>query len=389
MTTTVSHVIPLRSRLSIGGLLSVLAIAPIAACAQNTIIFDAPGADTNPGDFNGTYPAAINARGAITGSFQDANSTYHGFLRNPNGTIVTFDAPGAGTGPYLGTSPSSMNDFGEITGNYLDVNGYSHGFVRTPEGRFLSLDVPGAGGFGSTPKAVNLEGAIVGFYTDSNYAFRAFLRRPDGTFVTWVDPGECTGNGSSGCYGSGATNIDLVGIIAAGYNDSNFVHHGLVRTQNGRLIPYDVPGAQSTGCPGCDSGLNQWGAIAGIYADANYVNHGFLRDPKGRFTTFDAPGAGTGSYQGTGCPSDCPVSVNNVGAVTGMYIDTNFVYHSYLRTPEGKIITIDPEGSYFTFSSGINDGGVVAGYYLDADNVIHGFLRIPENLERSDWLQVP
>jgi hypothetical protein len=148
------------------------------------------------------------------------------------------------------------------------------------------------------------------------------------------------------------------------------------------LTTFDVPGAgtgsyQGTGCPGCSSGLNQWGAIAGTYTDSNNVHHGFLRSPKGEFTTFDAPGAGTDSYEGTGCFSDCPLGLNDWGAIMGTYIDLNFVYHGYLRTPDGDIMTVDPLGSVFTWSSSMNDFGAITGYYGDANNVYHGFLTIP------------
>jgi hypothetical protein len=103
-----------------------------------------------------------------------------------------------------------------------------------------------------------------------------------------------------------------------------------------------------------------------------------VRSPKGEFTTFDAPGAGTGSYEGTGCSSDCPTSLNDLGAVMGTYIDSNFVYHGYLRTPDGRIVTVDPSGSVFTWSSGINDLETITGYYIDTNNVYRGFLRIPD-----------
>ena len=107
------------------------------------------------------------------------------------------------------------------------------------------------------------------------------------------------------------------------------------------------------------------------------MNHGFLRSPDGKFTTFDAPGAGTGSFQGTGCPSDCPVSLNDWGAITGIYIDANYVYHGYLRSLDGKFATVDPIGSIGTYASGINDLGVITGYFLDANDVYHGFVRFP------------
>jgi len=350
------------------------------AQASKIITFDAPGADLTPGDYNGTYSASVNVWGVITGSYQSSDTVFHGFIRTPDGKFTTFEAPGADTtvGSYNGTSPSSINALGVITGIFWDANGLGHGFLRSPEGKFTTFDVPGVGGGGgTTPIAINLEGEIVGYYTDLNSSFRAFLRTPDGRFTTWIGPGACTGNGSEGCYGSGASNLNALGTIAAGYNDNNFVHHGLLRTRDGKLIPYDVPGAQSTGCPGCDSGLNQLGWIAGNYSDTNTVNHGFVRSPDGKFVTFDAPGAGTDSYEGTGCPSDCATSINDSGAVMGTYIDSNFVYHGYLRTPNGKIVTIDPVGSVFTWSSGMNDLGTITGYYLDPNGVFHGFLRTP------------
>jgi hypothetical protein len=163
---------------------------------------------------------------------------------------------------------------------------------------------------------------------------------------------------------------------------ANLVQHGLIRNPNGTLTTFEVPGAgtgmyQGTGCPGCYAGLNQWGTIAGIYTDANTVFHGFVRSPNGKFTTYDAPGAGTGSFQGTGCYSDCPVGLNNEGAIAGIYIDANYVYHGYLRSPAGNIVTVDPVGSIFTFPDGINDLGTIAGYYADSNGVYHGFLRIP------------
>lgn len=357
-------------------------------CAQETriISFDAPGADTTAGDFNGTVATGINNWGTITGYFIDVTNVAHGFLRSPKGSFTTFEAPGADTtaGSFNGTSVNSIKDLGAVAGEYWDANGFGHGFLRTPEGKFTTFDVPGAGGYGTTPIALNIEGAVVGYYTDSNYLFHAFLRRPDGTFGTWVGPDACDTNGSQGCYGTGASNINAFGTIAGGWadNSGNFVHHDFLRRADGKLTTFDAPGAgtgsnQGTGCPGCFSGLNQFGATAGIYIDANNVQHGFLRSREGKFTTFDAPGAGTDTYQGTGCPSDCPTILNDWGAITGVYIDANYVPHGYLRSPEGKFATIDPQGSAGTLPSSMNDLGSITGYYIDANNVFHGFLTIP------------
>jgi len=77
----------------------------------------------------GTIPAGSNPSGASTGQYFDSNFVPHGFVRAADGTIVAFDAPGAGTG---GTSPISLSPSGEAMGSYLDSNFTFHGFVRTP-----------------------------------------------------------------------------------------------------------------------------------------------------------------------------------------------------------------------------------------------------------------
>jgi hypothetical protein len=359
-----------------------------AAHAQKTqiITFDAPGADTTPGDNNGTYASGINAEGAITGTFQDSGNAYHGFLRSPNGKMTTFDVPAAFIGSYSGTSPSEINDLGFITGSYTDVNGVDHGFIRSPDGKFKTFDPPGVGGYGVIPIAINLEGAVVGYYTDANLTFHSFVRHPDGTFAAFLAPGQCTGNYTVGCYGSELSNINDFGLSVGNYMDNspNLVQHGLIRHADGSFTSYEVPKAgtgagQGTGCPGCFAGLNQLGVIAGNYTDSNNVYHGYIRTPDGKFTSFDAPGAGTAQYTGTGCYSDCPVFINNWGSLTGVYIDANSVYNTYVRHPDGKTVTVDPKGSTFTLPAGINDSETVAGYYADANGVYHGFVVVTCN----------
>jgi cell envelope opacity-associated protein A len=88
--------------------------------------------------------------------------------------------------------------------------------------------------------------------------------------------------------------------------------------------------------------------------------------------------------QGINCYNDCPISLNDWGSITGIYLDANNVYHGFLRTPDGKFTTFEAPGAdrtpgslNGTFPYGINDQGVITGYYLDANNVSHGFVRLP------------
>jgi len=96
--------------------------------ANGTITtFDVPGAGTDPGQ--GTLANAANVEGLIAGEFVDANYVSHGFVRAPGGKNFVFDAPGEG---IQGTSPLSINLWGAVTGSFVDANGVSHGFLRLP-----------------------------------------------------------------------------------------------------------------------------------------------------------------------------------------------------------------------------------------------------------------
>jgi hypothetical protein len=108
--------------------------------------FDAPGAGTGPGE--GTQALNINPAEAIGGYYLDQSNVRHDFLRTPDGAITTFDAPGAGTGPFQGTFTAGvdgLNPAGTVTGYYLDGSNVYHGYVRDPDGTISTFDAPGAG----------------------------------------------------------------------------------------------------------------------------------------------------------------------------------------------------------------------------------------------------
>ena len=198
------------STLSAFRIAMMLALAGVASVgyAQTITTFDV----ANSTD---TFAVAINPAGQVTGDYDTADHTGHGFLRETDGTIVTFDVPGAAIGSSLGTWPRAINPTGQIAGYYDDTttqsagcNGHCltrHAFLRQRNGTFITFDVPGAGsgnGQGTFPESINPSGEIAGEYIDVNGNLHGFLRQPDGTIITF-DPNGSTLTSPSGINSAG------------------------------------------------------------------------------------------------------------------------------------------------------------------------------------------
>ncbi|MGC4052408.1 MAG: hypothetical protein QM757_24010 [Paludibaculum sp.] len=71
----------------------------------------------DPPDSLEILPAAINPSGVIVGTYFDNDWVLHGFIRNNQGAIITFDGPGADV-KFNGTRAVSINASGDVTGSY-------------------------------------------------------------------------------------------------------------------------------------------------------------------------------------------------------------------------------------------------------------------------------
>jgi hypothetical protein len=121
-----------------------------------------------------TYITGISPGGLITGIYFDQMWVAHGLLRNRLGQITTVDYPGAS-----GTLPLNVSASGRITGLYTDGQGRAHGFVGLP-GSLVGFDAPGAGGGPQATVGVfnGPSNAVVGYVTDAQNVRRGFLRTP-------------------------------------------------------------------------------------------------------------------------------------------------------------------------------------------------------------------
>ena len=357
---------------TLGVLLLLCGLASAGTKPSNIIVFDAPGAGTGFGQ--GTISGAINPSGVIAGTYLDASNIFHGFVRTPHGAITAFDPPGSAS-----TLPQSINPAGAIAGFTQDNNGLFHGFARTPDGTFTVFDAPGAGtiaGTGTFAFNINTEGAIAGWDLDNQGVFHGFLRAPDGTIAVFDAPGAGTSSGT-GTQTAGTDALNSEGTVTGDYLDANFTWHGYVRAADGSFAEFDAPGAGTGNFTGTVAdGINPAGSVAGGYVDNAFFSHGYVRASDGTITEFDVPGVpGVRTI---------PIGINQRGVIIGYYADANFVNHGFVRDKFGNIATFDVPGAgnnggtgQGSFSLGINAAGVITGYDIDSNQVFHGFVRLP------------
>ena len=308
----------------------------------------------------------------------------------PRGTkdkIITFDVPGAGTAAGQGTFAYNIVEGDWVAGDYVDSHWVYHGFLRAPDGKITKFDVPGMGTsagqgtieiFGLTP---SLE--IVGSYADENNAYHGFKR----DFFGRVSTINCPGAGPGG---TAAESVNPAGMISAMFLDVNGAWHGCIVYPDGTFVDYDPPdagiaSAQGTYATPLTAGINTEGEIVGEYLDSNYVFHGYLRRPNGEITEYSNPGASSaipGDWQGTQA-----LGIDPAGEIWGEYYGADYVYHGYLRSRDGSFTEIDvPSAGTGTFQGtdacwpitcfgGMNPAGTVTQSYLDNKYTYHGFLR--------------
>jgi hypothetical protein len=144
--------------------------------------FEPEGSGTGPGQ--GTVSCTrdcINPAGAISASYLDGSNVNHAFVRAPDGTIITYNVPGASTGPFQGPYNYGINPAWTTVGAYIDSSGVGHGYVRTREGSITTFNASGAGtlaGQGTFGAAINAPGDVAGYYTDADNVIHGFLWKP-------------------------------------------------------------------------------------------------------------------------------------------------------------------------------------------------------------------
>jgi hypothetical protein len=290
------------------------------------VVFDPPDADPVVG---GTYPLSINDRGVIAGVTIDSYAVCHGFLRNPDGNFIVFDTPGVspGVGNYLGTQPQSIDARGEVAGLYVGADFVAHGFLRTPDGKITVFDDPAEGvgvNQGTWAYSINDRGEISGAVTDPSGGSHGFVRRAKGAFTDFDFPGE-----TSTAFNSALINNQ--GVTAGFYAAPTGFVTGYERSPEGRMTTF-VPAVPAGATAVWTFGLAADGTTLGRVNDNNSVGHAFIRSPGGKTVVFDVPNQILVSN-----PNSWGSELwgkNEEGVIVGEFIDASFVVHSFLLIPE-------------------------------------------------------
>jgi hypothetical protein len=156
------------------------------------------------------------------------------------------------------------------------------------------------------------------------------------------------------------------------------------RGHSGNMQVFDVPGAiDESNCAPSElfgncgtfaNAINAAGTIVGLYLNTDNVIASFIRTSDAKYTSFQV---------GSGEPTEA-YDITNSGASVGQYFDSQSISHAFIRDKNGSFLTYDapwasqvpndsvPQG---TAAGMLNARGDSAGIYFDAQGLNHGFIR--------------
>lgn len=336
----------LRAALQISAALAICITLGGLASAQHLEFtnFNVPGAIE-------TFAEGIGVNGTVFGFYLDGSRRLHGFTRDPQGTITTYDAPGAGRGAGQGTGINGVNEAGEIVGSYTDSGYHTHGFMYSHD-VYVPINVPDAPE--TFPNSINAAGTIAGDFTDAAGKLHGFEWNRQGFKAFFNAPGATNTSVSA---------INDAGVITGTGTNAAGLQFAWVRA-DGEFI--DLSFISSAGT--ISAGINNAGVVTGTALNkvGSFSGEGFVSNPPYTPETtviFSVPGAKRTN----------PAAINNEGVIAGTFNTTagnrGFLFNS---VNDHLLVANDPAGSRGTVMTGIDPHRVAAGYYSDS-NGTHGF----------------
>ena len=185
-------------------------------------------------------------------------------MRDASGSFTIFDDPDAVQGVQLGTTARAINARGAIAGSYVDKNtGIVQAFIRDTQGNFTNF-VPTSDTVSVYPTGINLSGEVTGYYfTDALGPEHAFVRDSAGN-VTLIDKTVAKDTLTLGINDGGT----IFGQWDLGFG---YVE-GFRRDASGKMTGISIPNNRGTR----PLAINNKGRITGSYASQDSTYHGFV-----------------------------------------------------------------------------------------------------------------
>ena len=250
----------------------------------------------------------------------------------------------------VSTEGWNINQDGSVIGHYDSPDGRRHGFIARPTRdvaqisdesvisppsfhyTFETIDVPGVD-FLAVTASSDFED-YAGYTKSADGEKEVGFILSDGVFTTYDFPG------SQKTYFYALGND---GLAAGHYKDSEGLYHGVI-LEDGELREYNFPGAVETEIYGYSDAT---GVLTGSFIDTSGVRRGFSGE-----TILEYPGA-SATYADF---------VNAEGLILGSYVDAEGLYHTYVRSPDGRLATVgylEASTLDYFFVHGITDTRVI------------------------------
>lgn len=288
---------------------------------------------------------------------------------------TTIDYPGA-----LCTSVWGINNSGDVLGTAafsVDCSGTAFAFVyQSKKGTITVLPtVPGAVATGAI--GINQAGLIVGSAGDGTSTNDVGFILDKGAFTFFAHPGSLLTQGRA---------IGNSGVVTGYSIDSAGINVPFIYDpKHNTYIDFTVSGA-TPGFFNVAQGINGKGDVVGsfrldpdaVFPGSLFGPYGFLRDKRGVITLFRVNGYRTRAR-----------GITESGRIAGFLTDDalgekarGFVVTLTSRGGFQSLTVSDADlldvpGSVLTIVEGINDVGLVSGGWIDANGVSHGFLATP------------
>ena len=172
------------------------------------------------------------------------------------------------------TDVLGINDAGDFTGTFNDINGNFYGYISRG-GTITSFSVPGTS-FTLAYDINNSKQLVVGYYIDNSGILHGYYRDANGALHFPIDP---SGSVQTILFGDNDRNW-----VVGRYADSSGVTHGLFFVPPNNFFTFDYPGSTFTSL----NGINDQGNICGRYVDASGIAHGFIARVRGTPPTKEA-----------------------------------------------------------------------------------------------------